>query len=135
MAEDLITWKNSYSVGYEIIDNQHKHLIEITNELFLGCKKGKTAADVAFLKAVRQAVEYAKIHFRTEENVMQQIGYPGFHEHKGEHEVYLTEILHDLREFEKGKVSPFELARFLKAWILKHIAETDKKIAPYLVKI
>ena len=132
MDEDSVVWSDDYAVDFELIDNQHKELVRMTNALFEGCKKGKTAADVAFIQTIRGAVEYAQTHFFTEEKYMKSAEYPHFDIHKKEHDSFVATVVESVRHFEEGKSEPIILARFLKKWLLTHIAESDKKYAPYL---
>jgi hemerythrin-like metal-binding protein len=135
MDEDSVYWDDSYSVGFGLIDNQHKELVRMTNSLFESCKRGSGAADAAFMKTVRSAVEYAQTHFYTEEKYMKQTNYPDFDAHKQEHESFVTTVIGAVKNFEKQKSDPFDLARFLKQWLLNHIAKVDKKYAPYLAGV
>ena len=135
MDEDFVVWDDSYSVGFEIIDNQHKNLVAMTNELFQGCKQGVVAADISFLRAIRKAVEYAKTHFSTEESYMRKVDYPNLVIHIKEHEAFSSEVLKAIHKFEEGKTAPIELARFLKKWLLGHIAVADQEYAPYIAKL
>ena len=133
MDEDSVFWSDDYSVDFEMIDNQHKELVRMTNTLFEGCKMGSTAADFAFIKTIRGAVEYAQTHFFTEEKYMKLANYPEMAVHKQEHDSFVATVVKAVQEFEDGKSEPIALARFLKNWLLTHIAESDKKYAPYLV--
>jgi len=132
MDDDSVFWDDSYSVDFELIDNQHKELVKMTNTLFMGCKMGSTAADVALMKTIRNAVEYAQTHFYTEEKFMKQSNFPGLASHKQEHDSFVSTVVGAVTDFENGKSEPISLARFLKKWLLTHIAESDKKYAPYL---
>ena len=135
MDEDSVAWDDAYSVGFELIDNQHKGLVLMTNELFQGCKGGGDIAHDAFMRTIRKAVEYAQTHFYTEEKYMKQTNYPGLETHKMEHENFIEEVKKALVDFESGKAEPINLARFLKKWLLNHIALSDKQYAPFLAKL
>ena len=135
MDDDSIAWDDSFSVGFESIDNQHKELVVMANELFLGCKRGVVAADVAFLRTIRKAVDYAKYHFSAEEKYMSQADYPELGEHIKEHEKFVAQLISAVKEFEAGHTAPITMARFLKKWLLNHIAVSDKQYAPYLAKL
>jgi hemerythrin len=39
-----------------------------------------------------------------------------------------------IEEFEAGNTEPVEMARYLKKWLLNHIAISDKKYMPYVIK-
>lgn len=132
MDEDSVVWSDDYSVNFEVIDNQHKELVRMTNVLFDGCKKGHTAADVAFIQTIRGAVEYAQTHFYTEEKYMKTANYPDLAIHKKEHDLFVAEVVKAVDNFEDGNSEPILLARFLKNWLLTHIARSDKKYSPYL---
>ena len=134
MDEDSVAWDDMFSVGFEPIDDQHKNLVLMTNELFLACKEGAIAADIAFLQTVKKAVEYAETHFADEEGYMLEANYPRFDEHKKQHEDFVASVVKSIEEFEAGNAKPIEMARFLKKWLLNHIAICDKKYMPYLVK-
>ena len=134
MDEDSVCWDDAYSVDFELIDNQHKELVRMTNTLFNGCKMGSTAADAAFVQTIRGAVEYAQTHFYTEEKFMKLSDYPEMAVHKQEHDSFVTTVINAVKDFEDGKSQPLELARFLKKWLLTHIAQSDKKYSPYLTR-
>jgi len=134
MDEDSVAWDDSYSVGFEPIDNQHKNLVLMTNELFQACKEGVIAADIAFLQTMKKAVEYAETHFADEENYMREANYPHLDEHKELHEDFVESVVNSIEEFEAGNAEPIDMARYLKKWLLNHIAISDKKYMPYLVK-
>ena len=135
MDEDSVAWDDSFSVGFAPIDNQHKELVIMTNELFQGCKRGNTFADVAFMRTLRKTIEYAQSHFRTEEGYMMKAAYPDLPAHQTEHIEFAAEVIKLTKKFEEDKAEPVELARFLKAWLMNHIAVTDKRYTPYLAKL
>jgi len=134
MNDDSVVWNDAYSVGFEPIDNQHKELVKMTNNLFESCKMGTSAADKTFLKTVQKAGDYARTHFSEEENYMAQAGFPQLAEHKKKHNDFMDVVLKSIHEFEAGKTAPLELARFLKKWLLDHIAVSDREYIPYLKK-
>ncbi|MDR1419208.1 MAG: bacteriohemerythrin [Treponema sp.] len=129
---DLIVWNDSFSVNFGPIDEQHKGLVVMTNELLMACGEGGSTTDHAFMKAVRGAVEYARTHFYTEEKYMKEVNYPDLPAHKKEHENFIAQVLNSIKSFEAGGTEPLALACFLKNWILNHIAVSDMKYAPYL---
>jgi hemerythrin len=128
-----VTWSDAYSVGSELIDTQHKGLVEMTNALFQGCDRHDET--ISFMRAIQSAVNYAKIHFATEERFMQKVNYPDSVVHKAEHGAFVTEVLKQVKNFEEGSCSPLDFALYLKNWLLNHIAVSDKKFFPYFAQI
>jgi len=135
MDENFVSWDDSYSVGFEHIDNQHKELVKMVNELYKACKVGALNEDIVYLRTVSKALEYARVHFSDEEEYMGKVFYPELDEHKKQHEEFVVEIKKSIKLFEYGKTAPIEMANFLKNWLLEHIAVSDKKYAPYLIKL
>jgi hemerythrin-like metal-binding protein len=135
MNDESVTWSSAYSVGFEPIDDQHKVLVKMINELFESCKQGAAVADKAFLQTIKKAAEYAREHFSNEDKYMVQVNYPKLAEHRKQHDNFLDTVLKSIQEFSAGKTAPIDLARFLKNWLLTHIAEVDKQYSPYLEKL
>jgi len=134
MSEDSVIWNDSFSVGVASIDDQHKVLVTMINELFEACKQGVMEADMAFLEIIKGALDYAETHFADEEDLLYEANYPHLDEQKDQHETFVAEVQKTIEEFEAGNLEPIYLARFLKNWLLNHIAVFDKKYTPYLVK-
>ena len=134
MDEDSVAWDDSFSVGFKPIDDQHKVLVNMTNDLFSACKGDIVAADLAFLEIIKKALDYAETHFADEEEYLSEANYPHLDEQKEQHEVFVEEIQKTIDEFEAGNIEPVYFARYLKKWLLNHIAVYDKRYAPYLAK-
>jgi len=132
MDEDYVVWDDDFSVGIHLMDEQHKKLILMINDLFQRCVNGSTSANLTFAIAAKEAAEYARTHFQIEEEYLEKAGYPGLDEQKREHESFMTNVLTTVEKYKKGEAVPLDLVRFLKKWLLNHIAVSDKKYAAYL---
>jgi hemerythrin len=129
---DLVEWKDSYSVGIKAMDAQHKGLLQMSNDLFTGCLLGGSTAKEYFKMTVHKSVEYVRYHFMTEETFLEKIGYPVLAEHKKQHEAFVKELLSQVKNFEDGqKFVPNNFARYLRDWVLTHIAVEDKQYAAF----
>jgi hemerythrin len=136
MKKELISWSDDYSIGYKIIDDQHKELIRLTNEFYEGCQMGGVVAKIHFFKTVQGAIQYIKTHFATEEEIMKKVGYPAFDTHKKMHEDFILKVVQQVRAFESEDMpDPIGFIKFLMEWILKHVANADKLYIPYLAKL
>jgi len=135
MEHDYIVWDDVFSLGFKPIDDQHKKLVLIINELFTACKEGVIAADMAFLETAKKTLDYTETHFADEEDYMREVNYPRFNEHKKQHEDFIASVQKTIDEFESGNTEPIEMARYLKKWLLTHIAVTDKQYVPYLARL
>jgi len=136
MANELVTWSDAFSVGNKKIDGQHQELVRMTNEFYAGVQMGGVMAKVYFLKTIQGAVQYVKTHFATEEEIMQKVEYPLFAEHKQQHEDFVAKVGQQVQNFEQeDNPDPAGFVKYLMDWVLQHIAESDKKYAPYIAKL
>ncbi len=127
----LIPWNDSLSVGIQEIDEQHKVLVDLLNELHRAITEhhGSDAA----IGILDRLVEYTRIHFSVEESLMRVLDYPGYEEHKQHHE-QLIEQVYELRgKVGNGKHISFELLHFLKSWLTRHILEDDRDYVPFFL--
>ena len=133
--DDLVTWSSTYSVGIKIIDDQHKGLFNLVNDMYNHVTDDEEAERAYFQDIIRQAVNYVKIHFSAEEQIMKAAKFQGYTEHKRAHDSFVLSVVDTIRDFEAGKkVSLVSFTRFLKDWILSHIAIMDKQYFDHLIK-
>jgi hemerythrin len=134
--DEIVEWDDRYSVAIPLIDEQHKELIRLTNELYKGCLAGEEAARTNFMTAIKGTVDYVKYHFGVEEKLLQSVNYPELAEHKREHEAFVKHILDEVHSFNGGKkFVPNVFVRYLKDWILSHIAVADRKYSAYILNL
>ncbi len=127
----LITWSDNYSVKVSTIDNQHKKLVEIINNLHDAMKTGKGKEAIG--KTLNELVSYTKYHFSAEEEMMKKHNYPGFIAHKREHDLLTQKVVDFENDFRAGKsLLTLEVMNFLKKWLVDHILNTDKQYVPTL---
>jgi hemerythrin len=133
---ELIKWSSSFSVGVKLIDEQHQALLNLCNDMFQHCVGEEKAEREYFEKVIHGAVEYVKIHFATEEKIMLKTRFAGYAEHKKEHESFVLNVVEQLQAYNSGKRLVLNnFTRFLKEWILTHIAVSDKQYFEYFKKI
>lgn len=132
----LVTWSSTYSVGVKIIDEQHKGLLNLVNDMYNHVADDEAAERAYFQKVIQQAVNYVKVHFATEEKILRATKFQGYAEHKKEHDYFILTVVDNIRAFETGKnMNLISFTHFLKDWILTHIAIMDKQYFEYLKKI
>ncbi|MDR0525305.1 MAG: bacteriohemerythrin [Spirochaetaceae bacterium] len=134
--EAFIVWDDRYVIGIPVVDEQHKALLKLTNELYEACRRGDAAAREEFKDTIRRTVDYVKFHFSDEEKILERVKYPKIGEQKHQHECFVRKVLEDVKNFENGKTFvPNQFVRFLRDWILEHIAVADKEYAEYILRL
>jgi hemerythrin len=127
----MFAWKQEYSVGYPEIDNQHKKLFELAEQLYEAMAGGK--GNNVLAKTLGNLIAYTKGHFANEERLMQLHHYPDYAKHKADHDALTARVVGFQKEFEAHRTAlSIGLLQFLKDWLSHHIGETDRKIAAYL---
>lgn len=128
----LITWSDDFSVGVKELDEQHKTLINIINELFtLYTEKKFGQADVSpIFKAL---MDYADQHLATEEYYFNLYNYEKGPQHTALHNAYREKISALKAEYEKdnSEKTLFAVNNFLNEWWVWHINHVDKEYTEY----
>ena len=136
MLDKLITWHNSFSVGIQLLDDQHKDLIRIINGLYnhvVGDEKEEAAY---FKKIIHDITNYVKVHFAAEEKILLATKFPGYAEHKRAHDSFILAVINNIQDFEAGKrLTLASFTHFLKDWVLSHIAVMDQHYYEYFKTI
>lgn len=128
----LITWQDSYSVGVPLIDDDHKLLVTLINQLDDAIQGGQGRDVVGSVLNVLE--EYTRGHFGREELLMEKAGYADLPPHRREHRK-LTDQVRDIVVRYHGHQDEHldsEVLTFLKTWLTGHILGVDMKYAPHL---
>lgn len=126
----LIAWEEKYSVNVKEIDDQHKKLVQLVNELHDAMLVGKGKQITS--KVLQSLIDYTAHHFATEEKYMTKFNYPAYPQHKAEHDNLVKQVLDFQDKFNNGQaVISLDLMKFLKDWLINHILGTDKKFGPF----
>jgi hemerythrin-like metal-binding protein len=124
-------WNDSFSVGVEKFDYQHKILIDHINQLLEAIREGNEKQEVS--RVIEGLIEYTEFHFGDEEKLMKKYSYPGLIKHTDEHKLFIEKIKMFRSNVRSGKLSVIdEINQFLHDWLLDHIMGEDKKFGPYL---
>jgi len=134
--KEHVEWLDSYSMGVKLIDDQHKGLLNFINDLFNHATGNEEEERAYFMEVIQQAMQYIKMHFNTEEQLMLSTKFYGYAEHKKKHDDFKLMVIKSVKDFETGKQLVLEkFACFLEDWVLTHIAKVDRQYADYFQRI
>ncbi len=126
LMTDLVVWTSKYSVGCDYIDEQHKKLIQIINELYSNFMERSSRDKMQ--KILDELVDYTVYHFNAEEKMLEEHGAGPSEEHKKQHQDFVNKIKVFQKRYELGdNVLGLDIMNFLKDWLLNHILGTDMK--------
>ena len=129
----FIEWSDALIIGIKQIDDQHKGLVAIANEISEGFSSGweQDARD----KTLAKLVEHAVIHFATEESLMNVSSYPEEIAHKEHHQDLIKMIRLQVKKYQDSpEESGRELLFFVKRWLVEHILKDDKMMGEYFLR-
>jgi len=129
----IIVWDNSWSIGIDEIDEDHKKLVNLIQKLF-GALISAQGAD--YVKTVFfELIDYTRYHFEREEEIFKKYNYSELEHHKQLHQNLIQQVLDISKELlsegETEKVSD-DFFEFLKHWLVDHILEEDLKFKDFL---
>lgn len=128
-----IYWTKDLSVGIQLIDTQHKMLIQRLNDLKKAMAKQQGPASI--LSTLSFLVDYTNFHFATEEKHMAANDYPDFEAHQKQHAEF-KRILKDMEdEFQEDGATQSladSIDSLLVGWLFKHIKSIDVAFGNFL---
>ena len=130
----MYVWTDSLSVGIKEMDDQHRHLFDITNKVFLHMAKRQDERDGSAHTLLDDIMNYTFYHVRQEEEYMREfscedivhIGMHRWYEHR-------MKTLFDRasQATRKGLTDAdracLDLARFTGDWHLAHLQRMDRR--------
>jgi len=129
----ILDWNKSLEIGHKTIDEQHQGLVKLLNDLHSAMSLGVPSADYTPIRM--RLYDYTVRHFAEEEALMGRSGYKLRAEHEREHNEFI-EKLDELARKSSAHNDDIgaELFNWLADWFLRHISQTDRKLAECLKK-
>ena len=123
-------WTKEMELGHERIDAEHRIFLRLVNE-FAERIEGGASTD-ALLRTLQEIRQYAAFHFVSEENVMEEIGYPDLQAHRECHEALLAAVDEKMRLLLSHAGEPKELLHFLVDWFAQHTSRDDQMLVAHI---
>lgn len=122
----LLIWNEDLDTGIDVIDDQHKRIVELINRLTL-VSKGRVEGNVG--EVLAELIDYTLSHFVFEEELMEEAGYPFSKAHKRVHDVFTNRVTEYQMRFNAGEDVTDALRDMLSRWLFNHIKGDDKAYA------
>jgi hemerythrin-like metal-binding protein len=122
---------HSSSVDVRAMDDQHGILMDTLNELRLAVVRGLDRQEV--LETLDRLIQFTRMHFWSEEQLMEKYQFPGLAEHRIEHQRLLSQIQESASKMQHAETMHMRpLLGFLRDGYREHIEGTDKEYGPWL---
>ena len=123
----------NYILNIEIIDNQHQRFLEIHKNLLKLSEHKEKDNENDILKVLTELTDYVKVHFRTEEEMLELANYLDIEKHIKEHIYFIDKVDEFTLALKyKNPVLLESMLIFMKKWFLSHIKQTDAKYTTVL---
>lgn len=124
-------WNDSFAIGIEVIDAQHKKIFEHLLALENSVAKRDPWHILSFFLA--QLAEYMKFHVDVEEALLEVIRFPARADHSASHERLIDQIA-KLEDQLKQNTSGETLVSFFENWFVGHVLSSDREYVAYINK-
>ncbi|WP_018249641.1 bacteriohemerythrin [Orenia marismortui] len=129
----LVEWDDSYSVGVDIIDQQHKELFNRVNNLIMSNRLNKGKKEIG--KTLDFLADYTVKHFEDEEKLQKESAYPNYDAHKEIHDNFVQDVLDFKEKFDHDKIDTATMMDFNKTitrWLVQHVKGIDQKLGEHI---
>lgn len=129
----MIGWSEELELGDEVIDTQHKMLIQTLEDTYEACSRGEGLKQLE--ETMKSILEHVDIHFKDEEAIQRRYNYPHYEIHKKIHDNYRREISEIIKKKTENGYTIKDLAQvisYLTRMIIQHIQEEDADIGRHI---
>ena len=128
-----IQWKDRYSINFMEIDDQHRSLLAVLNELI--DLVGERADPAVVSRLFSRLCQYALTHFATEEAYLAAANYPRLGQQQADHGSFIQKLIDLNQAYDPADPKLLEETHdFLKHWFVSHIMDSDMQYVPLLKK-
>lgn len=131
ISSETFAWNDSFVVGHEQVDSQHRELFLLLKDVHSAVYQQDGISIVS--ETLKKLIDYTQFHFRDEEQLMEELNFPGFEDHKKLHDALINKVEDLLEELQEGEVVLVEeLLLLLKDWLCEHIIKQDMQIGEFI---
>jgi hemerythrin len=130
---EMLAWTPSPAIGVPEIDAQHETLLERAGGFEVAVRAHEQTFRLADLSGY--LLDYARVHFAAEEQLMRDVGYPGLAEQVHEHSEFTRRLRSLVPQWESEDGSTAMLAAlvgFLDSWLTDHVSSSDQLFGDYV---
>lgn len=124
-----IVWTNRLATGIDVIDNQHRRIVDYINELNNMSEQDNHGS---FRELLFNMLDYTQSHFIFEESLMDEAGFEASSIHKTTHDAFRNKIDSLIKRFEAGEDIYEEVRQMLNTWLIDHISDDDNSYVPHV---
>lgn len=131
----MLKFEPNMSVGIDVLDNQHKSLIDALNRLMDALWDGKGKEEVC--NSIKFLIEYTVTHFNDEEDWMRRYNFSELEGHKLIHQQFVRRVQELGKACIEDKIaSDLAISTFYDTWdwLKNHILNTDMRYGKFITE-
>jgi hemerythrin len=130
-----VEWGPHIEIGHALIDEQHRELFRCINEFVEAIRTCRTSSQVD--DVINFLDTYVHEHFKSEEEAMEEHGYPFLKEQKEQHERFSTYFASLKEEISKDldhnrQFLLFKIQVFVMDWLVNHTVKLDRHFGKFM---
>lgn len=124
-------WADDLVIDNGPIDQDHRHLVDLVNQLHTATSQGRGQEVVANI--LDALIVYTVDHLRREEAMMTSAKFQNLDRHKMGHAQFIKK-LHELQaKYQGGSITvASQLSTLLRDWLSLHIRRNDKELLQFI---
>ena len=127
----LFVWDDNCNIGIDEIDQDHKGLVNLINDLYEAMQDGTGGA--LLLPIFSALKHYTETHFDREERLMIECDAPDQKNHFQEHKQMIAKLADLENRHRSGEAAiSLQTLTFLRDWLKNHICIVDQAMAKQL---
>lgn len=134
---EIFPWNKNFEVGIDIIDEQHKKLVNILNRL--AAHFANLSSSIVLNEIFEELADYADYHFSTEEKIWSKYFKDDewFINHEHTHDSFIAEVVKIKNKQDDKTLNDVvnDIVSFLSQWLAYHILDTDKRMGKVVLSM
>ena len=127
----IIVWRDEFMVNVAAIDTDHRRMSELANELHDAVVSNSEMG--VLQERLLALIEFTRMHFAAEEQLMLEHHYPDHPAHKSEHDLLLAHLLEMADALAVGNQPVFTPELDVSSdWVMVHINDHDHNLGKFL---
>ncbi|MCB1889442.1 MAG: hemerythrin family protein [Rhodocyclaceae bacterium] len=123
----ILEWSPELELGLGGIDDQHRQLVELTNALRMCIGREELG------RILDALAHHTETHFREEEQLMADSGFPGLAAHQANHRAFSRRVSDARRRHGAGEWVDISSMRLIQSWLVEHLERADREFGAFLV--
>jgi hemerythrin-like metal-binding protein len=126
-------WADDMVIDNGPIDEDHRKLVDLVNELHTATREGKGRLIIGRL--MERLIADTDEHLRREEQIMALAGFPSLEGHRKGHDAFVNDLRDLQKKMQEGQVTvAAQLSMVLRDWLSIHIRRNDKELRRFVEK-